>query len=89
LGELVEVVIDIAAQEGSISVPAAAIKTSNRLWEVTDTGTLKAHQVNVLSRTQDRASVSSDSLQVGADVLVSDLPAPFDGQEVRIDGEAN
>jgi RND family efflux transporter MFP subunit len=85
LGELVDVVISVAREDQTFSVPAAALKTSGRLWEVTPDGTLRAHTVSVINRRADIAAIQSDTLPKDGRVLLTDLPAPFEGQSVRVD----
>jgi len=82
---LIEVALSINRTARTLDVPAAAIKTANRLWEVTDANELRAHEVEVLSRGSDRVAIRADGLSTGARVLVTDLPAPFEGQAVRVE----
>jgi RND family efflux transporter MFP subunit len=84
VNELVELVLPARFSRAVVlDLPAAALGDRDTVWQVTD-GTLRRTEVQVLQRAEDRALVLSDALAPGAQVMISDMAAAFEGQSVRV-----
>ncbi len=85
--ELVELALPARLPDaGVLSVPAAALKDRDTLWALRD-GVLERLSVDVIRRGEDSVDLVSDALSAGDRVMLSDMAAAFDGQEVRVAGD--
>ncbi len=84
MNELVELVLPARLSEETVlDIPATALTDRDTVWRVEE-GILRRTQVDVLQRTQTRVLIVSAELEAGAQVMISDLAAAFDGQTVRV-----
>lgn len=82
--ELVQLELPVSLDGAeALRVPAQALKGGQLVWSVSD-GRLDRHEVRVLQRGEDSAVVVAADLAPGEPVMLSDLAAAFDGQEVRV-----
>jgi multidrug efflux pump subunit AcrA (membrane-fusion protein) len=85
IDELVRLELPVTLPDGgAVRIPAAALKGADTLWRVAD-GRLQRLSPTVLVREADALVVVADRIAAGDTVMISDLPAAFDGQEVRTD----
>jgi len=83
LGAFVEAQITGASLESYAAIPALAVRPGNEIWVVRE-GKLHVLPVRVIQRTDDTAYISTGSLSLGGQVIVSSLNAPIDGMPVRM-----
>ncbi|WMS41895.1 efflux RND transporter periplasmic adaptor subunit [Acuticoccus sp. MNP-M23] len=87
IDELVILELPVSLENrAAVEVPPEAIKGRAMVWRIED-GALRRTMVTVLDRFEDRVVLAGDALSPGASVMVSDLVAPFDGKEVRVEDE--
>jgi multidrug efflux pump subunit AcrA (membrane-fusion protein) len=85
--ELVSVSLPVPLEgRRAVSVPPQALKGRSTVWRIAG-GTLEGVSARVLARADDRVVLAGGALAPGDRVMVSDLPAPFDGKRVRVAGE--
>lgn len=66
-------------------IPIDALRPGNEVWVVRD-GRLRILPVRVIQRTDEIAYVTTPSLAVGGQIVTSNLRAPTDGMQVRMNG---
>ncbi|WP_420392226.1 efflux RND transporter periplasmic adaptor subunit [Acuticoccus sp.] len=87
IGELVELGLPISLENRSaVEVPPEAVKGRDLVWLIED-GVLRRRRVEPLDRLEDRIVLRGVAVGPGDLVMVSDLPAPFDGKRVRVQEE--
>jgi len=85
--ELVELELPVSLRNrDAVRVPPEALKGRATVWRVED-GMIRRLSVRPLERGEERVVLSGGELSPGDRVMVSDLPAPFDGKRVRVEEE--
>jgi len=87
IDELVEAALPVAIQDRSVvQVPPEAVKGRNLVW-IVENGRLRRAEPGLILREETRVLLDGDMLPEGSEVMVSDLPAAIEGQEVRVADE--
>lgn len=83
IDELLSVELPVTLPEGAaLALPPEALKGRGTLW-VVENGALRRVRPEILRREDDRLIVLASGLAAGAAVLLTDLPAAVEGQQVR------
>ncbi|MFP4208860.1 MAG: efflux RND transporter periplasmic adaptor subunit [Wenzhouxiangella sp.] len=83
-GAFVDVEIELAAERELVELPAGAIRNRDRLFVMTDDGTLAIRQPEIFLRRDERVYLS-DGLEPGDRVVTSMIANPIEGMELRTD----
>ena len=83
LGSFVRAEITGASLTQYAAIPAENLRTGNTIWVVRD-GKLRILPVRVLQRTDDVAYITTPTLAQGGRLVTSNLRAPTDGMDVRM-----
>lgn len=87
IDELVELRLPVSLEgRNAVALPAEAVKANGTVWRIED-GRLRRLSVTPLQRGERRVLLAGRTLEAGERVMVSDLAAPFEGQEVRTAAE--
>jgi hypothetical protein len=86
LGEYVQVKIQGRVLDNVFTIPRTALRDANTIWLVTEDDRLEIRQVVPVWR-DAQSVVLHDDLQAGDRLIVTDLPAPVNGMEVRIQSD--
>ncbi|MGB7372533.1 efflux RND transporter periplasmic adaptor subunit [Pontixanthobacter sp.] len=83
LGSFVRADITGASIASYAAIPSEYLKTGNQIWVVRD-GKLRILPVRVIQRGDDTAYITTPTLAQGGRLVTSNLRAPVDGMEVRV-----
>jgi len=86
LGEYVRVEIEGRVLDNVFTIPRTALRNDNTVWLVKDNDRLDVRKVAPVWR-DSKAVVLRDELTAGDRLIVTDLPAPVAGMEVRIEAD--
>jgi RND family efflux transporter MFP subunit len=87
--ELVELSLPVSLENrNALRLPPEAVKDTATVWRIAD-GALERVEADVIDRGEGRVVVEGDGLGAGDLVMLSDLPAPFDGKRVRVERAAS
>lgn len=91
-GMYVSVELDLGKRSGLLALPAEAVRAGNEVW-LYDSGNLKKTKVKVVDRILGKdnkevvvAKANSDTVQAGMLLIVTPIPQPIDGMELRTGG---
>ncbi len=82
IGEYVRVEVEGRQLDDVFVIPRTALRDGSTVWIMNDDMTLSIRKVEPLWRS-DLAVVIQNDLQLGQQLIVSDLPAPVDGMAIR------
>jgi RND family efflux transporter MFP subunit len=82
IGEYVRVEVEGRQLDDVFVIPRTALRDGSTVWIMNDDMTLSIQKVEPLWRS-DLAVVIQNDLQLGQQLIVSDLPAPVDGMAIR------
>lgn len=82
IGEYVRVELEGKTLEDIYSIPRVAMRDGSRIWLMDESDRLQIEQVDVIWADAEHALVAG--LSPGARLIVSDLPAPVQGMEIRL-----
>ncbi len=86
LGEYVRVEIQGRVLDNVFTIPRTALRDDNTVWLVKDNARLDVRKVLPVWRDSETV-VLRDELKTGDRLIVTDLPAPVAGMEVRIESD--
>jgi len=83
LGEYVRVEIEGREVKDVYRIPRAALRNDSQIWLADDNDMLKIQQVETVWRQENSVLIKND-LGPGARLIISDLAAPVDGMQLRL-----
>jgi len=86
LGEYVRVEIQGRFLDDVFAIPRTALRDDNSVWLVTDNARLDVRKVSPVWRDSETVLLRNE-LKTGDQLIVTDLPAPVAGMEVRIESD--